>query len=106
MSSADPETALREALTDEVMLDIASAMPWYDEANPDYTEGREAIIRAALATPEPRPLDVSVLRRALMDRELVVLDTRDHGGMRMSDTAAAEAISAAYQAAKESSDAR
>ena len=34
------------AFLEKAMPDIAAAMPWYDEAHPDYSEAIEAILDA------------------------------------------------------------
>ena len=37
------------------MPDIAAAMPWYDEAHPDYSEAIEAILDAYTCGPQAEP---------------------------------------------------
>ena len=54
--SDTPSEGLREALT-KAMPDIAAAMPWYDEANPDYADAIEVAFTALTASPQESPSD-------------------------------------------------
>lgn len=68
--TADPAPGLREALYTafdyRTMIDVAGAMPWYDEADPDYTEARNYIVDKAMMVatatlttdPAPGPGDI------------------------------------------------
>jgi hypothetical protein len=67
---------LREALV-KAMPNIAGAMPWYDEATPDYTEAIDAIL-TALATPEPAPAVLDVAERKLRALLLTAFDAAEH----------------------------
>jgi hypothetical protein len=82
--------------------DMLTATPHNHPVEKCPTEPFVSLAAALAASQEPESggLDAVALRRALMDRDLVVLDTRDYGGMRMSDTAASKAIAEAYAAAR------
>lgn len=56
------------------MQDIAAAMPWYDESDPDYTEARDVMMAAIDAVIDAHIPSLTDKAEALIDDALLAAD--------------------------------